>query len=61
MGTQGEVSPPAKPIGPSYRPEQEKPKCTVSLEVPHENVHTLTQSAQLLSLLTYVLEDRNVM
>lgn len=48
------VQSPALGVGPSYRPEEEKPTATVSREVPHENVHVLGQTPQLIALLTYV-------
>lgn len=48
------VQSPALGVGPSYRPAAEKPTATVSREVPHENVHVLPQTPQLIALLTYV-------
>ena len=45
---------PALGLGPDYRPEDEKPTATVSRKVPHENVHVLNQTPQLIALLTSV-------
>ena len=47
--------PPTECLGPEYRPEEHKPKATVSTEPSHENVLILKQTPQLISLLTYVL------
>jgi hypothetical protein len=44
---------PSKCVGPEYK--SDKPTATVSTEIPHENVHILPQTPQLISLLTYVL------
>jgi len=48
------VQSPALGVGPSYRPEEEKPTATVSRDVPHENVHVLPQTPQLIALLTMI-------
>jgi uracil phosphoribosyltransferase len=47
------VPSPAQGVGPFYRPEGEKPTATVSKEVSFENVHVLSQTPQLIALLTY--------
>lgn len=44
---------PKQSVGPDYRPDQQKPTATVSTEVAFENVHVLSQTPQLISLLTY--------
>lgn len=41
---------PEHSLGPDYRPE--KPMATVSTKVPHDNVHILPQTPQLIALLT---------
>ena len=46
------VPSPAQGVGPIYRPDWEKPRATVSKEVPYENVHVLPQTPQLIALLT---------
>jgi uracil phosphoribosyltransferase len=46
------IQSPALSVGPDYRPEAERPKATVSKEVPFENVHILAQTPQLIGLLT---------
>lgn len=43
---------PSKCVGPDYRSATEKPTATVSTEIPHDNVHILPQTPQLISLLT---------
>lgn len=43
---------PSKCVGPEYRSATEKPTATVSTEIPHDNVHILPQTPQLISLLT---------
>ena len=48
------VQSPALNLGPDYRPEAERPKATVSKDVPYKNVHILAQTPQLIGLLTYV-------
>ena len=45
-------APPVRCIGPEYRSASQKPTATVSKEVPHENVHVLQQTPQLIALLT---------
>lgn len=45
---------PSKCVGPEYKSSDEKPTATVSTEIPHDNVHILPQTSQLISLLTYV-------
>ncbi|KAK5061480.1 Uracil phosphoribosyltransferase, synthesizes UMP from uracil [Exophiala bonariae] len=52
------VQSPAVGVGPSYRPEGEKPTATVSREVQQENVHVLPQTPQLIALLT-MIRDKN--
>ena len=51
-GSRQNVPSPALGLGPDYRPAEEKPKATVSRDVPYENVHILPQTPQLISLLT---------
>jgi len=46
--------PPARSVGPEYRPDTEKPTATVSEQVSHENVHVLPQTSQLIALLTMI-------
>ena len=42
-----------EPLGPEYRADKDKPKATVSCEVPaHDNVLILPQTPQLIALLT---------
>jgi hypothetical protein len=54
MASNGQTSrAPSKCVGPEYK--SDKPTATVSTEIPHENVHILPQTPQLISLLTYVL------
>ncbi|KAL2393325.1 Uracil phosphoribosyltransferase [Exophiala dermatitidis] len=48
------VQSPAVGVGPAYRPAEEKPTATVSRDVPHENVHVLPQTPQLIALLTMI-------
>ncbi|KAK0099648.1 Uracil phosphoribosyltransferase, synthesizes UMP from uracil, variant 2 [Cadophora gregata] len=45
---------PQQSVGPEYRPEKQKPVATVSKAVPFENVHTLSQTPQLIALLTMI-------
>ncbi|KAJ9623368.1 Uracil phosphoribosyltransferase, synthesizes UMP from uracil [Knufia peltigerae] len=52
------VQSPALGVGPSYRPAEEKPTATVSREVPFDNVHVLSQTPQLIALLT-MIRDKN--
>lgn len=52
------VQSPAVGVGPSYRPAEEKPTATVSRDVPHENVHVLPQTPQLIALLT-IIRDKD--
>ncbi|KAI9841915.1 MAG: Uracil phosphoribosyltransferase, synthesizes UMP from uracil [Sclerophora amabilis] len=42
-------------VGPTYKPDEQKPTATVSTNVAYENVHILPQTPQLIALLT----DRN--
>jgi uracil phosphoribosyltransferase len=42
------------PVGPSYRTHQQKPSATVSVDVKLDNVHVLSQTPQLIALLSYV-------
>lgn len=46
--------PPSECLGPDYRAQEEKPTATVSKQVQHENVNVLSQTPQLIALLTYV-------
>jgi len=57
MAEQGKAAP-AHCLGPDYRPEEHKPKATVSHPVKSENVHVLPQTPQLIALLT-MIRDRN--
>jgi uracil phosphoribosyltransferase len=52
MASPTDHGPPAKSVGPTYRPDAEKPTATVSEQVSHDNVHVLPQSPQLIALLT---------
>ena len=45
---------PSKCVGPEYKDSKDLPTATVSTEIPHDNVHILPQTSQLISLLTYV-------
>lgn len=45
---------PAQGVGPQSWPDGEKPMATVSHGGPHENVHVLPQTPQLIALLTQV-------
>lgn len=47
-----------QPLGPDYRPEQQKPTATVSTVVESKNVTILAQTPQLISLLT-MIRDKN--
>lgn len=49
---------PSQNMGPDYRSEEDKPAATVSTQVSHENVHVLTQTPQLIALLTYAIPLR---
>ncbi|KAF2253658.1 PRTase-like protein [Trematosphaeria pertusa] len=51
-------SQPQAPVGPEYRPATQKPKATVSTPLPHDNVHILPQTPQLIALLT-MIRDTN--
>jgi len=44
--------PPSQCLGPSYRPEGDKPTATVSKKVDYDNIHVLPQTPQLIALLT---------
>ena len=48
------VASPALNVGPSYRPDTEKPAATVSRPADSENVHVLPQTPQLIALLTMI-------
>ncbi|KAF1971750.1 uracil phosphoribosyltransferase [Bimuria novae-zelandiae CBS 107.79] len=50
--------PPSQCLGPEYRDEAERPEATVSKPVPHDNVHILAQTPQLIALLT-MIRDKN--
>jgi len=52
--TKVQTTAPAHAVGPDYRPEAQKPTATVSTKVTYENVHILSQTPQLIALLTYV-------
>jgi len=52
------VPSPAQGVGPLYAPDGEKPTATVSQIVPHENVHILPQTPQLIALLTMIRDQR---
>jgi len=57
MASNGQTSrAPSKCVGPEYK--SDKPTATVSTEIPHENVHILPQTPQLISLLT-IIRDKN--
>lgn len=43
---------PAHGLGPDYRPDTQKPTATVSTAVTYDNVHILSQTPQLIALLT---------
>lgn len=43
---------PSQKLGPDYVDKMEKPMATVSTAVPYPNVHTLSQTPQLIALLT---------
>lgn len=45
---------PSQHLGPSYVPSDDKPSATVSTKVDQDNVHILSQTPQLIALLTYV-------
>ncbi|KAI1025358.1 hypothetical protein LB504_012643 [Fusarium proliferatum] len=42
------------PVGPSYRAHQQKPSATVSVDVKLDNVHVLSQTPQLIALLSKI-------
>lgn len=46
---------PSQCIGPDYRAEDLKPTATVSKAPSHSNVTVLSQTPQLIALLTYAL------
>lgn len=48
---------PALGLGPSYRPDSEKPTATVSRRVDSPNVHVLPQTPQLIALLTMIRDQ----
>jgi uracil phosphoribosyltransferase len=52
MASKDPVPSPAQGVGPVYQPDGEKPTATVSKEVSYENVHVLSQTPQLIALLT---------
>ena len=43
---------PSQHLGPDYMPPDVKPSATVSTKVDQDNVHILTQTPQLIALLT---------
>lgn len=43
---------PSEHLGPAYMPSNEKPSATVSTKVDQDNVHILSQTPQLIALLT---------
>ncbi|KIW09396.1 uracil phosphoribosyltransferase [Verruconis gallopava] len=49
---------PSRNLGPSYKPDEEKPTATVSTEIGHSNVHILPQTPQLIALLTKIRDVR---
>lgn len=49
---------PSKCVGPEYKDSKDLPTATVSTEIPHDNVHILPQTSQLISLLT-IIRDKN--
>ncbi|KAK4989286.1 Uracil phosphoribosyltransferase, synthesizes UMP from uracil [Elasticomyces elasticus] len=53
-----ETRAPSESLGPAYKPDIEKPIATVSTKVPHENVHVLSQTPQLIALLTMIRDRR---
>ncbi len=52
MASPANQEPPAQSVGPTYRPDAEKPTATVSEQVSHDNVFVLPQTPQLIALLT---------
>lgn len=52
MTSKESIPSPAQGVGPTYWPDGEKPTATVSKEVSYENVHVLSQTPQLIALLT---------
>lgn len=52
MAGKDPIPSPVQGVGPIYRPDGEKPTATVSKEVSYENVHVLSQTPQLIALLT---------
>ena len=55
MSTNASIISPVHCVGPDYRPDAQKPIATVSTEISHDNVHVLSQTPQLIALLTYVI------
>jgi len=51
------VASPALGVGPSYRPDEEKPTATVSRSVQQQSVHVLPQTPQLIALLTMIRDE----
>lgn len=45
---------PSQCMGPDYRSDGDKPTATVSKQIPHDTVHILPQTPQLIALLTWV-------
>lgn len=43
---------PSQCLGPDYRSDGDKPTATVSKHVNYDNIHVLTQTPQLIALLT---------
>lgn len=43
---------PSQPLGPAYMASEDKPSATVSTKVEQDNVHILSQTPQLIALLT---------
>lgn len=54
MAHAAESTAPADCVGPDYRPKTEKPTATVSTQISYDNVHILSQTPQLIALLTSV-------
>lgn len=54
MASKDPIPSPAQGVGPIYQPDGEKPTATVSKEISYENVHVLSQTPQLIALLTWV-------
>ena len=53
MSTNASIISPVHCVGPDYRPDAQKPIATVSTELSYDNVHVLSQTPQLIALLTY--------